>query len=146
MVSIRPMQNDFYFLECIDSTLKESIIHGSPIFYLGSSFHFIDWKPGFDPINHRIKKSPVWLSLVGLPSEFWCAEALLKIGDALGFLVGIEEDFLNGKKGDVANVYVEIDLERGFYGELEIESEVGRWKQKVIRLTDGVPSKCILRN
>lgn len=60
----------------------------------------------------------MWLSLVGLPSEFWCLEALLKIGDALGSLISIEEDFLNGLKGDMANIYVGIDLKLGFYSEL----------------------------
>lgn len=104
MVSVRSLQNDFLFIECKDSTLRSSIIYGSPIFYLGSTFHLIEWKPGFDPDNYRIRRSPIWLSLVGLPSEYWCMEALLKIRDALGALVGIEEDFLTGKHGDVANM------------------------------------------
>lgn len=57
----------------------------------------------------------------------------MKIGDALGSLVGIEADFMKGLKGDIANIYVEIDLKKGFYSELEIISELGRWNQKVLR-------------
>lgn len=40
---------------------------------------------------------------------------------------------------------IEIDLDFGLYGELEIVSEVGRWQQKVKRLTERIPSKCLLR-
>lgn len=146
LISVRQMQNDFLFIECVDVPLKKAITKGSPLFFQGSTFHFLDWKPGFDPVQHRFDKTPIWLSLVGLPSKFWCPKSLLKIGDALGFLVGIEADFLKGLKGDIAKIYVETDLSKGFYSELEIISELGRWKQKVIRLGNGVPSKCLLRN
>lgn len=144
LITVRPLQNDFFLLECVDSSLKKVITEGCPLFFQGSSFNFINWKPGFDSVNHRFEKSPVWLSLVGLPLEFWCPEALVKIGDALGTLVGIEEDFLKGLKGDVANIYVEIDLHKGFYNFLEIISEMERWKQKVQRLGNHIPGKCIL--
>lgn len=70
----------------------------------------------------------------------------MKIGDALGFLVGIEVDFFESQKGDIANIYVEIDLSKGFYSELEIISDLGRWKQKVIRLGKALSGKCLLRN
>lgn len=64
----------------------------------------------------------------------------------MGCLVGIEVDFLNGKLGDVENIYVEIDLDFGFYGELEIISEVGRWKQKDTKLRNRFHGKCHLRD
>ncbi|GLJ34303.1 hypothetical protein SUGI_0689410 [Cryptomeria japonica] len=146
LITVRQLQNDFLFIECVDATLKQSFTKGSPLFCQGSTFHYLDWKPGFDPAQHRFEKTPVWLSLVGLPSKYWCPEALLKIGDSLGFLAGIEADFFKGQNGDVANMYVEIDLSKGFYSELEIISELGRWKQKVSRFGKGVPGKCILRN
>lgn len=146
LITIRPLQNDFFFLECVDSSLKKVITKGCLLFFQGSSFNFINWKPGFIPANHRFEKSPVWLSLVGLPSKFWFPKALVKIGDALGTLVGIEEDFLKGLKGDVANIYVEIDLQKGFYSVLEIISDMGRWKQRVQRLGKQIPGKCILWN
>lgn len=106
---MRQLQNDFLFIECVDATLKKTITKGSPLFCQGSTFHFLDWKLGFDPAQHRFEKTLVWLSLVGLPSEYWCLESLLKIGDALGFLVGIEAYFFKEQNGDVANIYVEID-------------------------------------
>lgn len=70
---------------------------------------------------------------------------MIRIRDALGTFLGIEEDFLNGQAGDVANLLVEVDSKSGIYKELEILSEFGRWKQRVEILKIRNLGQCVLR-
>lgn len=78
--------------------LKKDIAYANPLFLKIHSFHYVNWEPNFDPWKYTIKKTPIWLKVVDLPSEYWSLEALIKIGDALGVFLGVDMDFIDGKK------------------------------------------------
>lgn len=67
-VSINPLPNAFYLIECIDWNLKQQIVFGKPLFFNGHNFHCKNWESNFDPWNYKIKQTPTWLKLIDLPS------------------------------------------------------------------------------
>lgn len=72
-------------------------------------------------------------------------EALTKIGDSLGACLGIDEDFINGKKDAKPNILVEIEEGVGIYKSLEIISEFGSWLHKVAKSDVNKLGKCLSR-
>ncbi|GLJ43817.1 hypothetical protein SUGI_0912280 [Cryptomeria japonica] len=109
------------------------------------SFSRFKWNHSFNPRKHRHVKKQLWISLIGLPSEFWHLDALIRIGDALGASLGVEEEFLNDLTGDIANLLVEVDANMGIYQNIEIISELGKWIQRIEILQDGIIGKYLLR-
>lgn len=66
-LSIGPLQNMFFLIECNDSIFKMDLLYGIPIFFKGSSFYRLNWSLWFDPLKHIIVGKQIWISLVGFP-------------------------------------------------------------------------------
>ncbi|GLJ48154.1 hypothetical protein SUGI_1016860 [Cryptomeria japonica] len=97
-VSARALNADFFkILECINSSIKDRIFHGDPLFFEGYAFYRVDWEANFNGETHCPQKYPQWISLENLPSEFWSEEILERIGQSFGNIIGFEEEFFVGR-------------------------------------------------
>ncbi|XP_075670298.1 uncharacterized protein LOC142640088 [Castanea sativa] len=92
---------NFELIEDMDNTLK-----GGP-WFIGQQFLAIrQWEPEFKASYADFSSVTVWIRLSELPIEFYEPAALLKIGKAIGPILHIDTNTVNGVRGRFARICV----------------------------------------
>lgn len=74
--------------------------------------------PVFDPEREQIGAGPLWVRLPGLPLQYWCEEAFIRIGNALGTYLDHDRTLVESRDRTVARILVHFfGYSRGAGGE-----------------------------
>ena len=105
--------------------------------FIGEHFLAIrPWEPNFDPDEANIASITVWVRLPKLPIEYYDAEVLKEIGQAIGTVLRIDTHTAMESKGRYARLCVQVDINKPLINTLLI----GRFHQAVIY--EGISKLC----
>lgn len=78
------------------------------------------WSPLFDPEREQIGAGPLWVRLPGLPLQYWCEEAFIRIGNALGTYLDHDRTLVESSDRTVARILVHLDTPKGLVGKITL--------------------------
>lgn len=99
----------FYIIVCPSVEKKVEIIIGGPWCIAGSHIWVQPWVPGFKPSQVVITQKQIWAHLPELPVELLQREMLLKIGKAVGEVLKIDTNSIEGDKRRYASLCLWVD-------------------------------------
>ncbi|XP_019251068.1 PREDICTED: uncharacterized protein LOC109229978 [Nicotiana attenuata] len=102
---------DYYIIKLKKKENMEKAMQQGPWFINGYFLSIIHWKPNFVATKERVTKSAVWIRLPRLPTEFYDAKILEKIGNAIGRLLKIDVCTSTTLRGRYARLCVELSLD-----------------------------------
>nr|POE64222.1 hypothetical protein CFP56_67667 [Quercus suber] len=95
---------DYYLVKFELVNDVDHILKGGP-WFIGQHFLAIrQWEPEFKASSATLSSVAVWIRLSELPIEFYEANALLKIGRAIGLVLRIDSHTVNGERGRFARM------------------------------------------
>jgi len=99
----------FHFLsvkdrECI-STCPWLIGRGSMVLHR--------WSTGFNPAHERVRVRHLWVSLWGLPVQFWHKKILVALANEIGKFLFVDDDMLRSHDKRRALILVEFEIDKG---------------------------------
>ncbi|XP_023872239.1 uncharacterized protein LOC111984850 [Quercus suber] len=98
----------------------DKVLKGGP-WFIGEHFLTIrPWVPNFRPSTASLTFVAVWARFPELPIEYYDAEVLKEIGEAIGPVLRIDSHTASGSRGRYARVCVQIDLEKRLIKEVVI--------------------------
>lgn len=98
------------------------------------------WSPLFDPEREQIGAGPLWVRLPGLPLQYWCEEAFIRIGNALGTYLDHDRTLVESSDRTVARILVHLDTREGLVGKITLLW--GNYTRVQILDYEGVPFRC----
>ncbi|CAN1138977.1 hypothetical protein LINPERHAP2_LOCUS10985 [Linum perenne] len=84
------------------------------------------WQEGFDPCTDSLSHTLVWVTLSGLPLEFFTETFLRRIGDKIGTLVRIDPTTLAMERGNYARICVRVDLSKKLLSKYKLLHRIRR--------------------
>ncbi|CAI0403205.1 unnamed protein product [Linum tenue] len=79
------------------------------------------WQKSFNPRNHEVKSTCVWVQFPDLPIEFSHPEAVLRIAKRVGTPIHLDRATELGARGGFTRVCVEVDLTKPLLSHFKIE-------------------------
>ncbi|XP_023928120.1 uncharacterized protein LOC112039475 [Quercus suber] len=111
---------DFFLVRFELKEDLDKVLKGGP-WFIGEHFLTIrPWVPNFRPSTASLTSVAVWARFPELPIEFYDAEVLKEIGEAIGPVLRIDSHTASGSRGRYARVCVQIDLEKPLIKEVVI--------------------------
>lgn len=107
-ISITCLKNDFLFIKCNSSQLKNHLLRNNHRFFKGYCFKFFNWKSNFSPKDFDKLRVSKWIRLPTMPIELMHIHTLKNLGDFLGGFEGIEDNYMDSSDIKIL-VRVEID-------------------------------------
>jgi hypothetical protein len=98
------------------------------------------WTPTFDAKRERVDEEPIWVRLPGLPMQYWNTHRFAAIGNLLGRYLEADMSFEVTGYMTVARILVQINLRKGLYQEITIESVTETFVQTLDY--EGIPFRC----
>ncbi|GLJ11555.1 hypothetical protein SUGI_0171010 [Cryptomeria japonica] len=92
-VSITSLEDNYLFILCNSSELREYILNNQPCFFKDYCFSFFKWRQNFSPKIFENYFVPRWVELPNLQVELLNEHCLIRIGDSLGGFEGFEENY-----------------------------------------------------
>jgi hypothetical protein len=98
------------------------------------------WTPTFDVKCEWVDEEPIWVRLPSLPMQYWNTHQFVAIGNILGSYLEADMSFEVTGLMKVAHILFLINLRKGLYQDLLIESTVGDFVQTLDY--EGIPFRC----
>ena len=98
------------------------------------------WTPTFDAKREWVDEEPIWVRLPCLPMQYWNTHRFVEIGNILGSDVEADMSFEVIGLMTVALILFQINMQKGLYQELLIESVAGEFVQTLDY--EGIPFRC----
>lgn len=95
------------------------------------------WTPLFDLETERIGVGPIWITLPGLPLQFWSEDIFRRIGNLLGTYMEYDKSFKTTRMMAYARVLVHLDTRGGLQQHITIQWR--SFSQKQLLDYEGVP-------
>nr|XP_023918488.1 uncharacterized protein LOC112030039 [Quercus suber]POF02866.1 uncharacterized protein CFP56_10923 [Quercus suber] len=90
----------------------ENVLKKGPWFIGGHFLSLRLWEPDFRPSSANISSVAVWVRLNELPIEYYNAEALKHIGNAIGNMLRVDTFIASESRGRFARLCIQIDVEK----------------------------------
>ncbi|GLJ10888.1 hypothetical protein SUGI_0137330 [Cryptomeria japonica] len=139
-ISIMNLENDFLFINCNTTNLKENLLKNNLRFFKGYCFKFFNWKPNFSPKDVEKIRVPKWIRLPNMPVELIHKEILKKLGEFLGGFEGLEDNYL--ESSDI-NILANIEIGKSTFVPIKIITNHSIYEIKLeINANDFIPKTC----
>ncbi|KAJ8750927.1 hypothetical protein K2173_016108 [Erythroxylum novogranatense] len=112
--------NNFFLVKVKNPDDYYHILTGGPWIVGGQYLTVQRWQPLFNHLTADISSTAVWISLPGLPIEFFNQQTLTDAGKRLGRMVKIDGHTDESSRGKYARICVEIDLTKPLVSEVTI--------------------------
>ena len=106
------MGNGFFLVRLSLKEDFENILKKGPWFIGGHFLSLRPWEPDFRPSSANVSSVAVWVRLNELPIEYYNAEALHRIGNAIGKVLRVDTFTASETRGRFARLCIQIDVEQ----------------------------------
>ncbi|CAI0402796.1 unnamed protein product [Linum tenue] len=79
------------------------------------------WDKHFNPYQHEISSTLVWVRLLDIPINYFHLEAVMNIGQRIVKPLRVDEATRTGARSDYARVCVQVDLTRPLLSQFRID-------------------------
>ncbi|XP_059064991.1 uncharacterized protein LOC131857021 [Cryptomeria japonica] len=90
------------------------------------------WKSGFDPNTDLLRLAPVWITLSGLPLEFWDDIIFRWIGNSFGQFVVVDNVTMQKSRLVYAHLCVNVVINNALPNFIALKSKWGKWTQAIV--------------
>lgn len=118
----------YYILKTLS---RQCILDSGPWFWENSGLFMKPWNSSFDPSTTVITSTPVWVRLPNLSLHLWNLSSLKSIGNAIGKFYYKFSEIEEYVRTTYARIYVEVEFNAGFPGEIILTSKDYVWNQKL---------------
>ncbi|XP_059075280.1 uncharacterized protein LOC131875230 [Cryptomeria japonica] len=98
------------------------------------------WYPNAGREDKFLVQVPIWIKLPGLPMEYWEEDVFTGIANSFGELITIDLVTASRRRLIYARIYVGVGAKTDMPEEIEIESKLGKWMQKIVY--ESIPFAC----
>lgn len=98
------------------------------------------WYPNSGLDDEFVVQVPIWIKLPGLPMEYWEEDMFAGIDNAFGELLSIDPVTASKRRLIYARIRVGVGPDTDMPEEIEIDSKLGKWMQKIIY--ESIPFAC----
>ena len=114
----------------------ENVLRKGPWFFGDHFLSIRPWEPDFKPALASVSSIAVWVRLNELPIEYYNAEALQIIGNAIGKVLRVDTFTVSETRGRFARLCVQVDVEKP----LATAIMIGRLEQQICY--EGIHKMC----
>ncbi|GLJ45788.1 hypothetical protein SUGI_0963640 [Cryptomeria japonica] len=90
-ISISILPNEFYMIEFMSNEEKWQAKNKGPYILDGIEVHIIEWQPNFNPQNHVLPDSKVWIRFYNCPLDYWHIDIIKDICKDLGTCISVDD-------------------------------------------------------
>nr|POE88793.1 uncharacterized protein CFP56_25239 [Quercus suber] len=106
------LSNGFFLVRLSLKEDFENVLKKGPWFIGGHFLSLRPWEPDFRPSSANVSSVAVWVRLNELPIEYYNAEALHRIGNAIGKVLRVDTFTASESRGRFARLCIQIDVEQ----------------------------------